>query len=76
MACRVGITTDPGGREQDWRSRYPRTFKNWQIVGGPYPRWQAQMEENRLANLWGCESHHGGREPKLARLWYVYKFEY
>ena len=75
MACRVGITTDPDRRKQEWRSRYPVTFRDWQFFG-PYSRQQAQMEEDRLAKLWGCEASPGGREPESASWWYVYKFQH
>ena len=76
MACRVGITTDPGRREREWQSTYPHTFRNWQIVRRYRSRSLAQAVENLLAILWRCESHHGGREPESAIWWYVYKFHH
>lgn len=75
MACRVGITTDLIARRTYWQSRYPATMRNWQVVDTFYSKSAAQSHETRLAELWGCESHHGGEGPELAT-WYVYYFKH
>lgn len=73
MACRVGITTDPERREQEWRNKYPR-LRNWGVAGPYRTREKAQQAENRLADRHGCRSHQGGRDARGP--WYVYKFHY
>ena len=75
MVCRVGITTDLIGRRADWESKYPRTFRNWQVVETHYSKSQAQARETMLAGEWDCESHPGGDGPEDAT-WYVYYFQH
>ena len=72
MACRVGITMDPDERKRYWRSRY-RSFRNWRIVSHYNSKREAQQEEARLAEIWGCEAPPDGIGPEQAS-WYVYVF--
>ena len=75
MTCRVGITTDLIERRAYWESHYPLTFRNWQVVDTRYTKSDAQYQEDRLAQLWNCESHPGGAGPEYAT-WHVYYFEH
>ena len=77
MACRIGITTDPDRRKQEWEAEHP-LMTDWQIMGGPYVfKSDAQAEEDRLAALHGCEASGGGDDPDTPfSQWYVYGFNY
>ena len=74
MACRVGITTDPARRKQEWESKYS-TLRNWRIVSEHGSKSEAQEVENRIEDACGCDAHHGGDGPENA-YWYVYVFEH
>ena len=77
MACRIGITTDLIERERFWRSKYPRTFHNWQVVETHYTKSIAQSRETFLANVWGCEASPGGDGPENENAaWFVYYFQH
>lgn len=72
MACRIGITTDPGRRDAEWRNEHPNL--RWQILGKFSTKAEAQKAENDWAAKYGCSSHAGG--PEAGGEWYVYKFDY
>ena len=74
MACRVGITTDPQRRKQEWEEEYP-WLRRWTIISRHSTRSAAQTKENQEARNRGCEAHPGGAGPERAT-WYVYYFEY
>jgi len=74
MSCRVGITTDPKRRRQEWEQKYSN-LKNWEEHGPYASRDHAQRIENSMASQRSCVSHQGGREPEHGP-WYVYYFEY
>lgn len=74
MACRVGITTDPQGRQAYWRSRC-RNLRNWQILQRYSSKQEAQQRETYEARQRGCEAHPGGDGPEWAT-WYVYYFQH
>ena len=74
MACRVGITTRPQERKNEWQRKHPR-LRNWRLFG-PYPtKTIAQAREDALADRLGCVAYHGGGGRKRAS-WYAYCFEY
>lgn len=74
MACRIGITTNPGERKRYWEEKHP-TLRNWQILERHKTKTAAQAAETRLAAQHGCEAHPGGDGPENAD-WAVYKFDY
>lgn len=74
MACRVGITTNPGRRKREWESEYP-TLRNWRIVSRHKTKSAAQAAEDRFADSYGCDASPGGAGPEHAN-WCVYVFEY
>lgn len=74
MACRVGITTNPERRKQEWISEYPN-LTGWTILGSYSSKSAAQDRENREAASRGCVSSPGGSGPEYAT-WYVYYFRY
>ena len=74
MACRVGITTDPGRRKIEWEGRYP-SLRSWRILSTHDSKNAAQQRETQEARKKGCIAHHGGDGPEYAK-WYVYYFEY
>jgi len=77
MGCRVGMTTNIEDRKLLWQTMYS-TLKNWEILGGPMSKEDAQVMETREALERGCDAHQGGRDPDdpLVTQWYVYYFEY
>lgn len=75
MPCRVGITADLEERRGYWANQFPKTFRNWRIVGTYYSKSRAQARETELARAWDCESHPGGDGPESA-IWHVYYFEH
>lgn len=74
MACRVGITTNPERRKEEWKREHPR-LRNWKQrkVGS---REKAQKIEDRIAIRRNCSAHHGGSSPNKRKPWYVYCFEH
>ena len=74
MACRVGITTDPERRKQEWEREQP-TLRRWRILSTHRTRSAAQTRENQEARNRGCQAHPGGPGPERAT-WRVYYFEY
>ena len=74
MACRVGMTTDPEKRKQDWESKHSN-LRNWEILGFYESKTDAQKAEKMFAEEYGCVSSHGGRGPEHAN-WAVYRFQY
>jgi len=73
MPCRVGITTRPEQRKQEWKNAVVG-FKEWRIVERGLSRQKAQEREDHYANLYRCVAHHGGENA--TGLWCVYKFSY
>ena len=73
MPCRVGITTDPVRRKQEWEQK--GSVRNWEILASGLTKNQAQDEENRIARERGCEAYPGGLDNGLSN-WCVYYFEY
>jgi len=53
MACRIGITTNPGKRRRDWEGEYSN-LRNWQILERHRTKSAAQQAETRLARQHGC----------------------
>lgn len=45
----VGITTNPENRRAHWASRFPKTFRDWQVAGACYSKSRAQARETELA---------------------------
>ncbi len=74
MPCRVGISTNPEKRRQDWEGRVVG-LRKWRILNTFRSFRYAQDYEIRMANKYGCkaapEGASGARGP-----WYVYYFEY
>ncbi len=75
MGCRIGITTNPEERRNDWNRDYPG-LKNWRIIAGPFTtKYEAQIVETDMAKQYGCVAAPGGRDvPGLS--WYVYMFDF
>ena len=74
MACRIGITTNPGERRRYWESQHPNLSK-WQILERHTTKSDAQAAETRLAEEHKCVAHPGGDGDEHDD-WVVYKFEY
>lgn len=74
MACRVGITTNPGERRRYWESKYS-TLRNWRIVSRHETKSAAQQKENEIARSRGCDASPGGAGSAYAR-WCVYVFDH
>jgi len=74
MACRVGMTTDPEGRRQYWKSKH-RNFRNWTILHRTRSKARAQQLESREAEARNCEYHPGGGGPDFGD-WYVDYFQF
>ena len=74
MACRVGITTDPTRRRDEWSVAYPG-LRNWIILSTHTTKTAAQEAENRARVTYGCAGAPGGAGPERAT-WHVYKFDY
>ena len=74
MACRVGMTTNPGERKRHWEGEYP-TLRNWTILGRYKTKSEAQRAETTLAQQHGCVSAPGGSGDENDN-WVVYKFDY
>lgn len=76
MGCRVGITTNPEDRKQDWERKYPN-LKGWEILASYSYRPLAEAREEDEAGRRGCDTHQGGREPdREGAQWFVYHFEF
>jgi hypothetical protein len=73
MPCRVGITTDPNTRREQWRDQVVG-FKNWRILSRFRNRAEAQKYEDRYARTYGCHAHPGGADAP--GIWHVYRFDY
>ncbi|MCK4347806.1 MAG: hypothetical protein KAW47_04235 [Thermoplasmatales archaeon] len=73
MHCRVGITTNPDRRRDEWQDKVIG-FRNWKIVNQFDNRDAAQAFENQYAREHGCEAHPGGDEA--SGIWHVYYFEF
>lgn len=74
MSCRVGITTNPYRRKQEWENKCS-CFKNWEILASGLSRKQAQEMEDKYSDM--CDTHPGGREPEnYSNNWSVYKFNH
>ena len=74
MACRIGITTAPDRRKQEWQKQYPH-MSDWKILTTCSSKSEAQAEEERLSKEHGCEAHPGGDGNEDAT-WYVYMFNH
>ena len=74
MACRVGITTDPQRREQEWRNRHPY-MRNWRILNQCPTKSEAQQLEDGYIRRYGCQGSPGGGGIEFGT-WHVYYFEY
>ncbi len=74
MACRVGITTNPERRRQEWKQQYP-TLRGWNILSRHRTKSKAQERERIEAKKRGCEYHPGGAGDEVDT-WYVYYFRY
>ena len=75
MTCRIGITTDLIARRAYWKSQYPGSFRNWQVLEEHYSKSAAQAREIQLAKHYGCKYHPGGGGDEHAT-WYVYYFQH
>jgi hypothetical protein len=73
MLCRVGITTDPDTRREQWKSQVVG-LKNWRILNSFRSKAKAQEYESRYARMHGCHAHPGGADAP--GIWYVYRFDY
>ena len=74
MACRVGMTTNPGRRKREWEREHP-TLRNWTILGRYKTKTKAQQVEKMLAKRHGCVFYPGGDGDENDN-WVVYKFDY
>ncbi len=69
----IGITTDLARRRTEWEDEFPDLF-GWSVIAGPYnTQEEAQVAEEELASLLGCEAHFGEEGEGE---WYVYRFFY
>ena len=76
MACRVGITTNPKRRKEEWKRVYPN-MKNWKVYSPFASRKEAQMWEDKTKIEYGCVASPGGNEPDDPdAVWRGYYFEY
>lgn len=78
MGCRVGITTDPESRKEDWERDCPG-LKNWRIIAEGLSRSAAQKKEDEYEEEHDCEAYRGGRNPEPENdqnNWSVYRFDY
>lgn len=76
MGCRVGITTDPEARKEDWERDCPG-FSNWRIIAEGLSRFEAQKKEDEYAKKHDCAASGGGRDPENNQNnWSVYRFDY
>jgi len=83
MPCRIGITTDPEGRQAYWQVHAPG-FANWQILEIFRSKAAAKEYQTGYALRHGCEAALGEPDaPVTARelatehdWWYVYHFDY
>lgn len=74
MLCRVGITTDLERRKEEHEGVF-KNVRNWQEFGPFKNRDEAQAWEDKTAEEYGCEHHHGGDEPDNPYAqWYGYYF--
>ena len=74
MACRVGMTTNPGERKRYWESKHPNMY-NWEILERHKSKSAAQAAEDRIARQYGCVSAAGGDGPESGD-WVIYRFQY
>ncbi len=74
MACRIGITTNPGERKRYWEGQHP-SLRNWNVLERHGTKTAAQAAETRLARVHDCKASPGGAGPENAS-WVVYKFDY
>ena len=74
MGCRVGITTDPERRKQEWKRKYPG-LRGWDILSTHYTKSAAQAREDKEAAARGCDSGSGGGGNEQDT-WYVYFFRF
>ena len=73
MPCRAGITTDLKERKQYWESQVVG-LNNWTEYGPYNSKKEAQAQEDKLRQEYGCEGHPGG--PDVNKPWSAYKFDY
>ena len=73
MPCRVGITTDPKRRKQEWEEKV-YGLSNWELSGPYSSREAAQNEENKLKAKYNCEGAPGEKDADDD--WHVYMFNY
>ena len=71
MPCRVGITTRPEERRNEWE-REVVGFRDWNIIARLPTKEEAQNFEDRYAKNHNCEASGGGEEAPGP--WYVYVF--
>ncbi len=74
MACRIGITTNPNKRREEWKREHP-SLHGWKILAEYGTKTAAQAAETRLARQHGCEASPGGRGAEIGKR-IVYKFGY
>ena len=74
MACRVGITTDPGTRRKEWEAAHP-DLTDWRILAERPTKTEAQRAGETEALRAGCVAEAGAYGPESAR-WFVYYFRY
>ena len=75
MPYRIGITCDPNRRRREWQSRYPRSFRDWEILTQFGSKSQAQAYELKFAADHGCTAIPASVGPENTT-WYVYRFQY
>lgn len=74
MGCRVGITTNPSRRKQEWQQKYPNLW-DWTLLAKYATKSAAQARENEEAARLGCDSGSGGSGNEHDT-WYVYYFRF
>ncbi len=74
MACRIGITTDPDRRKEEWEREYPDLY-GWEILKTCSTKSEAQEWENHYVDIYRCEGSPGGAGDEDG-IWDVYIFNY
>ncbi|MGI9337786.1 MAG: GIY-YIG nuclease family protein [Gammaproteobacteria bacterium] len=74
MACKIGMTTNPGERKRYWQGKYPN-LQNWMILARYDTKSVAQLAEYHLAAKYGGVVDGGGAGNENGE-WVVYKFDY
>lgn len=78
MDYRIGITTRPDARKEEWKQIYP-SLRDWVILEKHDSKEDAELQEMRLARVMGCIPSDFGDIPEEAdpgKPWCVYRFAF